>query len=70
MIKTKKIIQLGCFVYNLKNQFILINCDQLLFLKKYKNIWDIIEISLYEKRIYSLIYKLLKYRVTHIWFSS
>jgi hypothetical protein len=66
MIKTKKILKLGCFVYNLKNQFILINCDQLLFLKKYKNIADILEISLYENRIYSLIYKLLKYRVKHL----
>ena len=69
MIKSKKILQLGCFVYNLKNQFILINCDQLLFLKKYKNIWNLLEISLYEKRIYSLIFKLLKYRVKHIWLS-
>jgi hypothetical protein len=24
---------------------------------------------LYENRIYSLIYKLLKYRVKHLWFS-
>lgn len=69
MIKSKKILKLGCFIYNLRSQIILINCDQLLFLKKYKNICNLLELSLYENRIYRLIYKLLKYRIKYIWFS-
>lgn len=68
MLKTKKMLKLGCFIYNTKNQVILINCDQLLFLKKYKNMWNLVKLSLYEKRIYNLIYKLLKYRARHLWF--
>jgi hypothetical protein len=66
MIKKKKLLKLGCFLYGLKVQLILIDCDKLLFLKKYKNMWNLIKISLYDKRIYFLIYRLLEHRVRHI----
>lgn len=66
MIKSKKILRLGHFLYGSKIQLICIDCDKLLFLKKYKNIWNLIEISLYDKRIYLLVFRLLEYRIEHI----
>lgn len=65
-IKKKEILKLGCFLYNLKMQILLIDCDKLLFLKKYKNIEDLMKIIIADKRIFYLIYKLLKHRVYHI----
>jgi hypothetical protein len=66
MFKSKKILKLGCLVYGSKVHLILIDCDKLLFLKKYKNMWNLVEVCLYEKRLYSLIYKLLKYRIKYL----
>ena len=66
MIKKKKLLKLGCFLYGLKVQLILIDCDKLLFLKKYKNLKSLIKISLKDKRIYRLLFELLKYKIKYI----
>jgi len=57
---------MGNFIYSGDNQIILIDCDKLLFLKKYKNIKNLIKISLRDKRIYNLLFELLKYKVKYI----
>lgn len=61
--KKKKIINIGFYLYGLKIQILVIDCDKLLFLKKYKNINDIIHLKFKDKRIFNLIYMLLKYKI-------
>jgi hypothetical protein len=63
IFKKRKILNLGHYLYGIKNQILVIDCDKLLFLKKYKNIYNIIHLKINDKRIYYLIYMLLKYRV-------
>ena len=64
--KSKKILKLGNFVYGNKIQILLIDSDKLIFLKKYKNFNNLIKISLKDKRIYRLLFELLKYRIKYI----
>jgi len=64
--KSKHLLKMGNFIYSGDNQIILIDCDKLLFLKKYKNIKNLIKISLRDKRIYNLLFELLKYKVKYI----
>ncbi len=64
--KILKKMKLGGYFYSKKIQILWIDCDKLLFLKKYKNIKNIIEAKILEKRIYILIYYFLKYRIKHI----
>jgi hypothetical protein len=66
--KNKKILKLGNFIYGNKIQLLLIDSDKLLFLKKYKNIKNLIQISIKDKRIYRLLFELIKYRVKYICF--
>jgi hypothetical protein len=64
--KSKKLLKLGNFIYGNKIQILLIDTDKLLFLKKYKNFNDLIKISLKDKRIYRLLFELLKYKIKYI----
>lgn len=64
--KSKKLLKLGNFIYGNKIQILLIDTDKLLFLKKYKNLNNLIQISLKDKRIYSLLFELLKYKIKYI----
>lgn len=64
--KSKKLLKLGNFIYGNKIQILLVDTDKLLFLKKYKNLNNLIQISLKDKRIYSLLFKLLKYKIKYI----
>ena len=64
--KSKKVLKLGNYIYGNKIRILLIDCDQLIYLKKYKNIKKLINIKLETKRFYYLIYELLKYRVKSI----
>lgn len=64
--KSKKLLKLGNFVYGNKIQILLIDTDKLLFLKKYKNLNNLIKISLNDKRIYHLFFELIKYKVKYI----
>lgn len=66
MNKNKKILKLGNFVYGNKIQILLIDTDKLLFLKKYKNLNNLIKISLKDKRIYRLLFELIKYKIKYI----
>jgi len=66
IFKKRKILNLGYYLYGIKNHILIIDCDKLLFLKKYKNIDDIIHLGLNDKRIYYLMGILLEYRVTYI----
>jgi len=69
IFKKRKILNLGYYLYGIKNHILIIDCDKLLFLKKYKNIDNIIHLRVNDKRIYYLVYILLKYRITYIrWF--
>ena len=61
--KYKKMLKLGNYIYGKKIRLLLIDCDKLLFFKKYKNYKNLMEISLKEKRIYSLLFELIKYRI-------
>ena len=61
-----KKLRLGSYLYNKKIRIFLIDCDKLLFLKKYKNIQNLIKLKIKEKRIYVLIYIFLKYRIKNI----
>jgi len=42
IFKKRKILNLGYYLYGIKNHILIIDCDKLLFLKKYKNIDNII----------------------------
>lgn len=64
--KNKKLLKLGNFVYGNKIQILLIDTDKLLFLKKYKNLNNLINISLKDKRIYRLLFELIKYKIKYI----
>jgi len=66
--KSKKLLKLGNFIYGNKIQILLIDSDKLIFLKKYKNFNNLIKISLKDKRIYRLLFELLKYRIKYITF--
>jgi len=65
-VKNKRLLKLGNFIYGNKIQILLIDSDKLLFLKKYKNLKDLIKISLQDKRIYRLLFELLKYKIKYI----
>ena len=41
--KSKRLLKLGNFVYTDKIQILLIDTDKLLFLRKYKNVKDLIK---------------------------
>jgi hypothetical protein len=64
--KSKKLLKLGNFIYGNKIQILLIDTDKLIFLKKYKNFNNLIKVSLKDKRIYRLLFELLKYRIKYI----
>ena len=64
--KKRIIINIGYYLYGIRNQLLVINCDKLLFLKKYKNIYDIIHLKINDVRIYPFISILLKFRIKHI----
>lgn len=64
--KNKKLLKLGNFIYGNKVQILLIDTDKLLFLKKYKNLNNLIKISLKDKRIYRLLFELIKYKIKYI----
>jgi hypothetical protein len=64
--KSKRLLKLGNFIYGSKVQILLIDTDKLLFLKKYKNLKDLIKIGLKDKRIYRLLFELIKYKVKYI----
>lgn len=64
--KSKKLLKLGNFIYGSKVQILLVDTDKLLFLKKYKNLKDLIKIGLKDKRIYRLLFELIKYKVKYI----
>jgi hypothetical protein len=66
--RSKKLLKLGNFIYGSKIQILLIDTDKLLFLKKYKNFNNLIKISLKDKRIYRLLFELLKYKIKYITF--
>jgi len=64
--KNKKLLKLGNFIYGNKIQILLVDTDKLLFLKKYKNLNNLIKISLKDKRIYRLLFELIKYKIKYI----
>jgi len=66
MNKSKHMLKVGNFVYGKKIQILLIDSDKLLFLKKYKNLKDLIKICVKDKRIYRLLFELVKYRIKYI----
>ena len=66
--KSKKLLKLGNFIYGNKIQILLIDTDKLLFLKKYKNWNNLINISLKDQRIYRLLFELIKYKIRYITF--
>jgi len=64
--KSKRLLKLGNFVYGNKIQLLLIDTDKLLFLRYYKNLRNLIKIGLKDKRIYRLLFELIKYKVKYI----
>lgn len=66
--KNKKLLKLGNFIYSNKKQILLVDTDKLLFLKKYKNWNNLINISLKDQRIYRLLFELIKYKIRYITF--
>jgi len=64
--KSKYLLKMGNFIYSGTNQILLIDCDKLLFLKKYKNMKNLIKLSLNDKRIYNLLFELLKFKIKYI----
>jgi hypothetical protein len=62
MIKRKILYKIGCYIYNLKIQFLFIDCDKLLFFKKYKNIKNLLN-YIRDKRAFILTFRLLEYRL-------
>ena len=61
--KSKHLLKLGNFVYGNKIQILLVDTDKLLFLRKYKNLKNLIKLSLKDKRIYRLLFELIKYKI-------
>lgn len=66
IFKKRKILNIGYYLYGIKTQILKINCDKLLFLKKYKNIYKILLFQINDIRIYNLITILLKFRIKYI----
>ena len=64
--KSKKLLKLGNFIYGNKIQILLIHTDKLLFLRKYKNLRDLVKVGLKDKRIYRLLFELIKYKIKYI----
>lgn len=64
--KKRKILNIGYYLYGIKSQILVMNCDKLLFLKKYKNIYDIIHLKINDVRIYPLMSLLLDFRIKYI----
>lgn len=64
--KSKKLVKLGNYIFGNTVRILLIDCERLTFLKRYKHIKDIIQVSKYEKRIYFLIAEILNFRATII----
>ena len=64
--KSKKLLKLGNFIYGGKIQLLLIDTDKLLFLRKYKNLKDLVKVGLKDKRIYRLLFELIKYKIKYI----
>jgi hypothetical protein len=64
--KSKKLLKFGNFIYGNSIQILLVDTDKLLFLKKYKNFNNLIKISLKDKRIYRLLFELLKFKIKYI----
>lgn len=64
--KSKRLLKLGNFVYNDKFQLLLVDSDKLIFLRKYKNIKDLVKIGLKDKRIYRLLFEFIKYKIKYI----
>jgi hypothetical protein len=62
-IKSKRLLKIGNFVYSKKIQILLIDTDKLLFLRKYKNLKSLIKVGLKDKRIYRLLFELIKYKI-------
>lgn len=62
-IKSKRLLKIGNFVYSKKIQILLIDTDKLLFLRKYKNLKNLIKVGLKDKRIYRLLFELIKYKI-------
>ena len=63
--KSKKLLKLGTYVYGKKIQILLLDTDKLLFLKKYKNVNNVIKrTSLKDKRIQRFIVALLRYKLS------
>lgn len=64
--KKRNILNIGYYLYGIKNQILLLNCDKLLFLKKYKNIYNILHLKINDIRIYPFINILVNLRVKQI----
>jgi hypothetical protein len=64
--KSKHLLKLGNFVYGNKIQILLIDTDKLIFLRKYKNFNNLVKIGLKDKRIYRLLFELIKYKLKYI----
>lgn len=64
--KKRRILSIGYYLYGIKSQILVMNCDKLLFLKKYKNIYDIIHLKINDVRIYPLMSLLLNFRIKYI----
>lgn len=62
MIKRKILHKIGNYIYNLKIQLLFIDCDKLLFFKKYKNIKKLLS-CIQDKRAFILVFRLLEYRI-------
>ena len=62
-IKSKRLLKIGNFIYSEKIQILLIDTDKLLFLRKYKNLTNLIKIGLKDKRIYRLLFEFVKFKV-------
>jgi len=65
--RSKKLLKLGNFVYSNKIRILLIDSDKLLFLRRYKNVRNIIKISIKDKRIYSLLFEFLRYKIKYFY---
>lgn len=62
--KLKKIIHI---CYGLKINILLVDCDRLLFDKKYKNFKILKKINILDKRSNHLTFELLKFRLRNSW---
>jgi hypothetical protein len=61
-----KLLKLGNVIYTKKIIILLIDTDKLLFLKKYKNLNNFIKINFKDKRLYRLLFELMKYKIKYI----